>query len=74
MLAKESPQQFVGKPNLRYFCIANRKLVRFYHYLNGKNSIYFDIEVSDEANTMAHKVQYIRDECDAFSGRLRRLA
>ena len=68
MLAKVTPQQFVGKPNLRYCCIANHKFVCFYCCLNGKNSIYFDIKVSDEANTKADKVQYIRDACDAFSG------
>lgn len=33
----------------------------------GKSSIYFDIKVTDEANTKAEKAQYIREAFAAFS-------
>lgn len=33
----------------------------------GKNSIYFDIKITDETNTKAEKAQYIREAFDAFS-------
>jgi 4-oxalocrotonate tautomerase len=36
----------------------------------GKNSIYFDIKVTDETNTKAEKAQYIREAFDAFSALL----
>lgn len=34
---------------------------------HGKNSIYFDIKVTDETNTKAEKEQYIREAFAAFS-------
>jgi len=33
----------------------------------GKNSIYFDIKITDETDTKAEKAQYIRAAFDAFS-------
>ena len=33
----------------------------------GKNSIYFDIKITDETNTKAEKAQYIREAFDSFS-------
>jgi 4-oxalocrotonate tautomerase len=33
----------------------------------GKNSIYFDIKITDETNTKAEKAQYIREAFAAFS-------
>lgn len=36
----------------------------------GKNSIYFDIKITDETNTKAEKAQYIRETFDAFSNLL----
>lgn len=33
----------------------------------GKNSVYFDIKVTDETNTKAEKAQYIREAFDGFA-------
>lgn len=33
----------------------------------GKNSVYFDIKITDETNTKAEKAEYIRQAFDAFS-------
>jgi 4-oxalocrotonate tautomerase len=33
----------------------------------GKNSIYFDIKITDETNTKAEKAQYISEAFDTFS-------
>ena len=35
-----------------------------------KNSIYFDIKITDETNTKAEKAQYIREAFDAFAALL----
>ena len=36
----------------------------------GKNSVYFDIKVTDETNTKAEKAQYIAEAFEAFAGLL----
>ena len=33
----------------------------------GKNSVYFDIKITDETNTKAEKAQYIREAFDGFA-------
>ncbi len=39
----------------------------------GKNSVYFDIKITDETNTKAEKAQYIREAFDGFARILGRL-